>query len=76
MRLERREELFPVPMRTFRMRLDGDITEAARRKSLTEHDIAGIERRIFWEFGDPKNFASESIETTREIRTRNIANGQ
>lgn len=77
MRPERREKLFCVPMRTFRMHLYGDITEAARRKRLTEHDIAGIERGILPELSDQKSFASAFlvfIGTTREIRTLNIAN--
>jgi len=77
MRPERREELFPVPRRTFWMRPYGDITEAARRKRLTEHDIAGIERRILMDLSDLRNFASAFlvlIGTTREIRTLNFAN--
>lgn len=40
-------------------RLYGDVTTEARRRRLTEHDIAGIERRALATLKDGPDFAHE-----------------
>lgn len=53
------EQMRAVLMMALITRAYGDITIEARRRRLTEHDIAVIERRVVGMLRDAKSFAHE-----------------
>lgn len=53
------DALYGVLLRAFWMRVHGDLTAAARRKRLTEHDIAQIEDRALALAGEARQAAGE-----------------
>lgn len=62
MRPKSPEELYSVLLRAFWTRAYGDLTTAARRKRLTEHDIALIEKRVLETAAEALNAAHEFPE--------------
>lgn len=52
-------EFYEILFKAVMLRAYGDITTASRRKRLTEHDIALIERRILQDITSTPNIAHE-----------------
>lgn len=70
------EEMYSLLLRAMLLRAYGDITTAARRKRLTEHDIATIERNTLDILKGAADFADEfktfEVEPVRANALREV----
>lgn len=59
MRPETAQDLYLTLFKTMIIRAYGDITTAARRKRLTEHDIRSIEKNVLTILAESQDFSGE-----------------